>query len=296
MKIICPHCGKKYNYDKQMGICPSCTKYTSYLEVQRQTRGLISEVPKEETQEKSYSSVQKHSTNTNMSQRKGAFSKKMHSPMQDPSFSAKAHSKKNISTLNIVVSIIIAVTMIISLLSVFFYLVPIRTNELKENQKIENIDPRSFQIDEIVNGEKNTFTVSKPYVLDPLEYMPPAGWKYICFPYECYEYYDDFSDSYDSESYVYTFFETYLKVDDRYISPISSFDLPENNNEESIIKGKIESLNPSMQLENYGDNLIFLVPDESKEYILYLFECGNEDDFTTKKIMQVFELEIVEEE
>ena len=287
MKIVCPNCGKKYNYDKQMGICPSCTKYTSYIEVQKQSSGLAPSVV-EKKSANSYSQESIHDRNS--ADYHGDFEdyeEYPHDSAHSYSQSATNTGKKKTSLLGYIVSIFIAIAMITTFSTVVFGMVPNKVAELREFQELGDIQRESFAVDEMVSTEKLIFTVAEAKVLDPKIFAPPEGWKYVYIPYTI-----------DEEEYSYNnnYSSVYLNVNNMYFESMSEYDLPDRNHAETLIKAEFSKLVMTNTISYYGNCLVFLIPEEEKEYTLCYYEYERHSDYYVDKLIRIMEHPIVEPE
>ena len=155
MKVICSECGKKYDYDDQMGICPKCGRYM-----------------------KSPGANHHKSKGDNTSRRRDN---------KAPSFRREKKGFRICDAL----SILIVILMIATFFVVKYVIIPNEIEEIYRVQKDVVPQEKTITYNQVVNIEGVDIGIKEvvPFELDGIK--APEGWKYVTLPYSIYA--DEFS-------------------------------------------------------------------------------------------------------
>lgn len=176
MKIVCRNCGKKYDYDECIGICPKCGKYIP------STSGQSTVV-----------------TGSNASRKKHK---------QEHIFSNKNHE-------GLIRNIIIIMIVIICLVGYPLIRIPANQKDMEEflqSLSNEDLDEATVAPEESfeINGIMLTVSKLQEYAFGDDVPKAPKGWKYMM----CEYYYDDPEDDYvnppQTEVYLHYEDDSYL--------------------------------------------------------------------------------------
>ena len=309
MKIVCPSCGKKYNYEKHMGICPACTKYTSFSNVKSQMSG---QAPVVENENDGFDSGtfgndayyndpytdDNFNTNsfTNQTFGNDTFGQDDFGfgtpPPQANTFyqSSQTYQAPPVpkKPKSIIPSIVIVVLMIAIGLIVGLVLIPNKINELYDYQKADQVYRETWQVSEPILFGNMSLVFHPAESFDAEITTAPEGWKYICIPFDLEG--NDYSIRQKTD--------VFLEIDGAFIKPMVIYNFS-NYDAISADEQKFQevyALNITDEISSPpGGNLVFLIPEEKKEYTLklYLFELNEE--YGAQKLEDTFEIKMREE-
>lgn len=235
MKVKCPHCGKKFNYEVYSGLCPGCGTYMR--------PGDIGKPPKKKTVKSS----------VNISET---------SPEKPESKKKRIKNKPQ--------------AVLCSLLLLAILTAPLAARGFeKQKQKpllkewyVTDLPEESFETEQPFSFLNDTITIHQGNVFSLEGLEAPTRFSYLSFPYTT------------SHGEIYSWnSEVFLRTDDLYQRPLSSYDLA-NTDEEML--HKLEALKLSQTPYSYDGQFVFLVPDSVTELELYLYEKEAVNDNITK--------------
>lgn len=258
MKKNCPNCGKKFDYDYSMGICPHCGKYDS-------PSALRDDSAKQDPPLLVNESV----------------NKKPFVPKQKEHL---ATSTRKYSTISVVVMIIIIAMIIV---------IPIIL-EFREKEKIEKIiteqkveEPKEVKeyiaqpfvvtVDDV--DVEITIEDARPFVFEGVQAI--EGWKYVevCYKADSEVYFAGFSDP-----------EVFLRWEDRYTEGLNVYDL--SLDDENVIGMLYDDKSISSWIERGKGQWVFLIPQEVTEAAIEIYEKQNISGTKYQKLNKIHLVDI----
>ena len=320
MKIVCPNCGKKYNYEKNMGVCPACTKYTSFVDVQKQIAGINSGYNTQSNNSSNYVSppgfpYDDHHQH-HKEEPKEDYSYGFGAPQQDPYqtdyqnqyyqdqqnyqdqyYQGQQNYQHQYQTQYAAPRqpthpIVIGIVLVFCLLIVFSFVIainvvaPAKINELNEYQKVKDVALSTANVAEQVQIEDIFFTIEQPEVFYSELFAAPEGWKYIIVPFtSAREYY----------SRDYRYLDIFLNINGVYVPALSQYNIPEYDFDDPFISTQIDELGIENSIWGQeSGHLLFLIKEDESEYTLTIYTYLQESKSNSRLLESKLEIAINE--
>ena len=260
MKKRCLKCGKKFNYEDSMGICPHCGKYASPYASKNDTAKRATPTP-----------VHRSAYNETSV------------PVQ--SIAKETSVSKQIKQLDIkAVIIVLIIIMIIMTPMAFAFMEDKKIIEVENERKVETlqeVEEHVLQPFEVVVGGVNaevTIEDAKPFVFEGVKAV--EGWKYIEVCYQA-----------KSETYFayYSYVDVLLHWDGHYVEGLSTYDL---SNNEFVRVALYKSDIAWAGLERGRGRWVFLVPQDIAEATIEIYEKQDIPDTKYQKLNKVYLVDV----
>lgn len=299
MKIVCPNCGKKYNYEKSMGVCPSCTKYTSFVDVQKQISGVNPGYNTPKNDSPNYVSPpdfpyddhhqhHKEDVEEDLSfgfggppsgQYQGDYQSQYYQDQQNyqDQYPSQYHvPRQPKSPVVIGIVLVFVLLMVASFVIATQVMAPAKINELNEYQLVSDVPLSTASIAEPIKIWDLTFTIEQPEVYESELFTAPEGWKYISIP---------FTSRREYNSMEYRHLEMFLNIDDMFVPPLSQYDIPEYDFSDTFISTQIEDLGIENSIWGQeSGHLLFLVREDESEYTLAIYTFVHDYEIRVQRI------------
>ena len=260
MKKRCLKCGKKFNYEDSMGICPHCGKYTSPYASKDDTAKRATPTPVHRSSYKEASvPVQSIAKETSV-------------PKQRKQLDIKA------------IIIVLLIIMIIMAPMAFVFLEDKKIIEIENERKVETlqeVEEYVLQPFEVVTGGVNaevTIEDAKPFVFEGVK--ATEGWKYIEV---CYQV--------KSETYLsyYSYVDVLLHWGGHYVEGLSAYDL---SDDEFVRDALYKSDIAWTGLERGRGRWVFLVPQDIDEATIEIYEKQDIPNTKYRKLNKVYLVDV----
>ena len=266
MKKCCPSCGKKFDYDYSLGICPHCGKYDRPVALQdddTEQNASLSE----------YWSVYREPSVTKQKEYTAPRQKEHTAPKQ------KKYSIFSTVISSIIVAMIIATPIISTFLENEKIAKITREQKVEELEEIKEYASEPFTV--TVGDVDVEVTIEDAKILEFGGVEAPEGWKYV-----------EVSHRADSVAYFagYEYIDVCLHWEGHYVQGLGEYNL---SPEDDVIRDALyDSKDLSTGLYQGESQWVFLVPQEVGEATIEIYEKQDTTDKKYRKLNKVYLVDI----
>lgn len=234
MKIKCENCGKQYNYEKHMGICPKCGRYVRQADIYDQDSAI-------------------EEWNTQQKEQNTKKFRKYKSPVLS--------KPKKSSSFYIQIGICILLLVIVCVFPSYYQKETEKLIEdIYQDQKVKNVKTTECKLGDKISIPEYDITLTDVSEYETEELEVPEGWKYV-------------QVSYVSEGELqYTGFcgtATYLQTEGHFYYPMYLWDI---TNDELLIDRLRKEEGITTGYHEEKGKFLFLIPQEAQEATLHIRE------------------------
>ncbi len=302
MKVTCDNCSKRFEYEKYMGICPACRRYTAKRVPWTSEWGEGIEKPNGNQKSKELNEPKelhkpekiqipqelhksKESQTTRGNRKKDVKSAKVTKPKEGDRRIENLEEKTGLPWEKTTITLV--VIMILYAFFVQFVVMPYEWNKVYEAQKYEEVPyvPIRQGVKFLIGDTDFKIHKVEPFFTE--EIAPPKGWKYIWVPYTVEKEMLRYDES--------IALKVFLEMGDNYVQPLNFYEFPEYSLEaqgDGIAFLEKEAFQKYFKEGKSG--FVFLVPEESEEYVLNIYQHEINRQNVVSKLEGVYQISLKE--